>query len=287
MRNLIIYEKPKLTHPRMVLGFSGWMDGGEVSTGTVNYLIDKLEASKLAEIDPEDFFLLNFPGSMEIASLFRPTTKIENGILKDFQFPRNEFYYARESNLIFLVGKEPNFAWKKFSDCVFEITEMLEVEKIFFVGSVAGLIPHTREPIIRASVSREHLKVNLEEYNIKFTEYEGPSSIITFLTKVAGEKEIEMTNLVAEIPVYVQGKNPKGIEAITKILVKLLNLDIDLMELHRMSTEFEEKLDKVVSSKPALAEQIKNLEEIYDRELIKEMGDLEDWLKKQGIKLDE
>jgi len=66
MRNLIIYEKPKLTHPRMVLGFSGWMDGGEVSTGTVNYLIDKLEASKFAEIDPEDFFLLNFPGSMEI-----------------------------------------------------------------------------------------------------------------------------------------------------------------------------------------------------------------------------
>jgi hypothetical protein len=41
MKSLIIYERPKLKTPRMVLGFSGWMDGGEVSTGTVEYLRDK------------------------------------------------------------------------------------------------------------------------------------------------------------------------------------------------------------------------------------------------------
>ena len=32
---LNIYNKPKLCNPRLLLGFSGWMDGGEVSTGTV------------------------------------------------------------------------------------------------------------------------------------------------------------------------------------------------------------------------------------------------------------
>ena len=35
---LRIHDSPNLREPRLVLGFSGWMDGGEVSTGTVGYL---------------------------------------------------------------------------------------------------------------------------------------------------------------------------------------------------------------------------------------------------------
>ena len=47
---LSIYERPKLCNPRLLLGFSGWMDGGEVSTGTVQCLIDILGAKRFAEI---------------------------------------------------------------------------------------------------------------------------------------------------------------------------------------------------------------------------------------------
>ena len=53
---LRIHKKPKLSAPRILLGFSGWMDGGEVSTGTVKYLIEKLEAQRFADIEPEGFF---------------------------------------------------------------------------------------------------------------------------------------------------------------------------------------------------------------------------------------
>ena len=47
---LNIYKKPNFDSPRLLLGFSGWMDGGEVSTGTVKCLIDKLGAQRFAEI---------------------------------------------------------------------------------------------------------------------------------------------------------------------------------------------------------------------------------------------
>ena len=67
---------PEYTNGTLVLAFSGWMDGGDVSTGTVERLVDLLEAEPIASIDPEPFYIYNFPGSMEIAALFRPHIKI-------------------------------------------------------------------------------------------------------------------------------------------------------------------------------------------------------------------
>ena len=56
---LNIYERPRLDTPRVLLGFSGWMDGGKVSTGTINCLIEKLGAKRFAEIEPEGFYIYN------------------------------------------------------------------------------------------------------------------------------------------------------------------------------------------------------------------------------------
>ncbi len=286
MRSLIVHKKPELKNPRMVLGFSGWMNGGEASTGTVEYLIEKVKGEKFAEIEPEEFYIFNFPGSMDTASLFRPSTKIKNGLLKDIQFPKNEFFYGRKSNILLFKGKEPNFLWRKYSNCIFEIVSIFKVKEIYFVGSVAGSIPHTREPRIWCSFSHEKLRSKLKKYDIKFSDYEGPSSITTLLMKFSKEKRINMISFVAEVPIYVQGKNPKAIESLVSRLIKLLGLDIDLSDLHEISEKFEKKLDEIVSSKPELVEQIKKLEDIYDKELVEEMGDMEEWLKKQGVKLD-
>jgi hypothetical protein len=52
-----IHYRPEMRGARMVLGFSGWMDGGEVSTGTVDYLAGKLNARKLAGIVPGPFYI--------------------------------------------------------------------------------------------------------------------------------------------------------------------------------------------------------------------------------------
>jgi hypothetical protein len=59
---LNIYKRPKFNKSRLLLGLSGWMDGGEVSTGTVKSLINKLDARKFAEIEPTGFYIYSFPG---------------------------------------------------------------------------------------------------------------------------------------------------------------------------------------------------------------------------------
>lgn len=286
MGNMFIYETPKLKKPHMVLGFSGWMDGGEVSTGTVEYLKTKLKAKKFAEITPENFYIFNFPAPMELSSLFRPYTKIEEGIVKDFCFPKNEFFYVKKNDLILFLGKEPNIGWENYADCILELAQKFGVKKMYFAGSVAGPIPHTREPRVFSFVSKEQLKVKLKNYGVKFTDYEGPASIVTLLTKLSEDKDIEMINFVSEIPIYVQTRNPKCIEALVKRLIKLLDIDINIDDLHKMSNELEERLDRAIQEQPELSKQVRRLEEIYDREIFDDqMKDIEKWFKQRGITL--
>ena len=283
MESLRIYSKPKLKNPRMIIGFSGWMDGGDVSTGTIQYLKFKLQAKKFAEIDAQKFYLFNFPGAMLETAQFRPYTKIHDGLITDFQYPQNEFFYDEKNDLILFSGKEPNINWDEYANCIFKIAEEFGVKKIYFVGSVAGPTPHTREIRISCSLSGEKQKTEFKDSGIRFTNYQGPASLTTLLTRLSSEKGIEMTNFVAEIPVYIQTRNPKGIKAVTEKLVQLLKIDIDLTDLSVKSTHFEKKIDGLVHKQPLLAAQIKKLEENYDKEFFKEKGGFEEWLKRHGI----
>ncbi|MFW6062336.1 MAG: PAC2 family protein, partial [Planctomycetota bacterium] len=202
---LTLYAKPMLEQPGMVLSFSGWMDGGEVSTGTADYLRRHLHAEPLAEIDSEEFYIHNFPGSMEVSSMFRPHTKIEDGLIAEYDPPSNLFHYSLSQNLILFEGKEPNLRWREYGDCVFSVAEAFDVRRIYFIGSVAGAVPHTRDARFSSSMSHESMRQEMEQLGIRFSGYEGPASLVTYLTLEASRREIEMAALVAEIPAYIHG----------------------------------------------------------------------------------
>ncbi|MHC4463752.1 MAG: PAC2 family protein [Planctomycetota bacterium] len=284
---LRIYKRPELNNPRLLVGLSGWMDGGQVSTGTVKCLVERLGAEKFAEIEPEGFYIYNFPGSMEVTSLFRPHTKIKDGLITSFDVPADAFFCDKEHDLILFVGKEPNLRWREFADCVFSLCSEFNVGMIYFIGSVAGLVPHTREPRLFCSVSDEKLKGTFEHYGVKFANYEGPASIITYLTSSSREHGLSMASFVATVPAYVQGDNPKCIEAVTRRVAGILKLEIKLDDLSDVSDEFEKRLSEIVQEQPELASNIRKLEEDYDNEIFNnEMGDLRSWLEQQGIRLD-
>ena len=271
----------------MVLGLSGWMDGGDVSTGTVECLVEKLLAEGLGEIHPEDFYIYNFPGPMEVTAMFRPSTKIESGILTEYEPPSNTFYYDQPHRLILFEGKEPNLHWEEYADCVFEVASEFDVREIYFIGSVAGVIPHTRGPRLFGSVSDESMKDRLGSFGMRFSDYSGPAGISTYLTSLAGERGFEMATIVAEIPAYIQGRNPRCIEAVVRHLAGMLGLHAHLEDLRVLSDAFERRLNRVVRKRPELAELIEKLESDYDNEVFDtQMGDLKVWLQQQGIRLD-
>ena len=96
-----------------------------------------------------------------------------------------------------------------------------------------------------------------------------------------------MSSFVATVPAYIQGDNPRCIEAMLKNLKVILSLDIELADLREMSDDFERKLTLALEDMPELTETIQKLEEDYDKEIFElQMTDLQDWLHQKGIRLD-
>ncbi len=285
--HLAVHSRPKLSDGTMVLAFSGWMDGGEVSTGTVTWLVNTLNAEQVADIEPESFYIYNFPGSMEISALFRPHTKIEDGSITTYQPPTNAFFCDIENQLLLFTGKEPHLGWSEFADCLFGYASETGVSTIYFIGSVASTVPHTREPRLMSTLSDESLRPGLEPYVTKFTDYEGPASFSTHLMTKAGEHGLRMASLVAEIPVYIEGTNPKGIEAVARKLTGILRLQVSLDRLRAITDAWEKRVNDVLEDKEDLAKYIRKLEADYDNEVFDtQMGDLKEWLQQQGIRVD-
>jgi proteasome assembly chaperone (PAC2) family protein len=266
-------ETPLLNDGTLILSFSGWMDGGDASTGTVDRLISLLGAEPFAEIDPDPFYIFNFPGPMEIASIFRPEIMIEDGIVQSVEMPRNEFFAAEEQNLILFKGREPNLNWRRFGDLLFQVAQDCGVKRLLFVGSFGGSVPHTREPRMFVTCTTEELHRELQGVGLRRTNYEGPGSFMTWLMLQASAVEIDMVSLVAEIPGYLHGPNPYCLEAITRRLARILKLSLDLDELRAATNEWEEEVSAMVEETPEMVDKIRELEDDYDRELV-ELEDL-------------
>lgn len=267
---LTLRNPPKLKDATLVLALTGWMDGGDVSTGTVRRLVDLLDAKPFAEIDPEPFYIYNFPGSMEIAALFRPQIKIEDGLVSELEMPTNTFYYDQQARLVLFIGKEPNLRWRTFGDCILEVARQVGVRRVLFVGSFGGPVPHTREPRLYVTCSEARLLPEMEQYGLRRSGYEGPGSFTSYLMTRAKSSQLDMTSLVAEIPGYLQGRNPMSIEAVTRRLAKILQLPLDLQTLRAESTEWELEVSKVVEKDRKLAKTIRQLEEAYDNDLLEQ-----------------
>ena len=270
---LNISEETALPGGTLVMGFSGWMDGGDVSTGTVERLVELLAAHEIAQIDGEPFYIYNFPGSMEITALFRPHIKIDDGRIEAMDMPRNTFYCHPDGNLALFLGKEPNMHWRLYGDALFAFAKAAGIRRLLFVGSFGGSVPHTRQSRLYVTCSSDELLEEMEAYGVKRTGYEGPGSFTSYLLTRAPEVELEMTLLVAEIPGYLQGPNPVSIEAVTRRLAQILKLPLDLDSLRSASTQWELQVSSAVEEDDDFAAKVRELEQEYDNELISGDGE--------------
>lgn len=289
MEDLIIYEKVELHNPRLVMGFYGWPNAGEVATNTLTYLIKHLPATIYGEVNPEEFFVLT---SSEYA---RPQGVIEGGILKNFDPPRILIYYWKNqqgNDLILILGREPDIKWKKYTDTILDFFSRFGLKTVFTIGGEYAIVPHTREPRISAVVNDEKLKQRLYELNIDFADYSGPTSIHTYILLACKVRGIDCISLWGDAPNYIQMSNPKVSYFMLKKLTKLLEIDISLEEIKKEGEYFEEQISKAIAQKPETQEFLRKLEEIYDeskksnspdrKEIEELIKGVEEFLKQDG-----
>ena len=269
LRDLLHFlHRPSLREATLVLAFDGWMDGGSVSTGTVQRLVDLLEAQPIVEIEADSFYLYNFPGPMELAALFRPNIEIEDGLIKSIDMPSARFFLHEAASLVLFLGKEPNLRWLTFADCMLEVVRVIGVRRMLFVGSFGGSVPHTREPRLHVTCSEADMLPEMEPYAVRRSAYEGPGSFSSYLMTRVTEIGVRMATLAAEIPGYLQGPNPVCIEAVTRRLAKILRLPLDLAPLRSASTEWELAVTAAIEKDEEMVTKVREMEEAYDNELL-------------------
>ena len=151
---LKIHETPSLTDATLVLAFSGWMDGGDVSTGTVERLVDLLDAEPIAEIDPEPFYIYNFPG---LDGNRRPVPAAHRDRRRHGQVDRHADQHVLLSTSrptwCCSSARSRTCSWRTFGECIFHLRREVGVGRILFVGSFGGSVPHTREPRLYVTCS--------------------------------------------------------------------------------------------------------------------------------------
>jgi proteasome assembly chaperone (PAC2) family protein len=266
--NIILTEKPALRKPYLICGISGWVDGGQAATGTVEYLLDKTGAEPFAEIPIDRFHVFQVPG--QISS--RPHVKIEEGLLTEHEYPENEFFYARiphsQHDLILFLGTEPSLHWEEYADAILYIIREFGVVRTFLLGGVLDKTPHTREPNVSCSCTSADLRDEMRKYGVLFGNYEGPGRFGTTLLHTCMEYGLPLVSLTARATYYpefsiVISPNPKTIRAIVTRLSAIMRLEIDTSDLDTRSDEFEERLAGMAGRSDEFRNYVEKLEKDY------------------------
>jgi len=266
--NIIIVEKPKLRRPYLVLGISGWVDGGEAATGSTRYLVRKLKAKSFAEIPLDRFHIFQVPGQLSL----RPQIRIEDGLLKEHRFPQNQFCYwvnpDADNDLILFLGTEPNLNWEEYAEAILSVAKEFASVRIYLLGGVLDKTPHTKEPGVSCACSSEQLKTEMQKYGMEFSNYEGPGRFGTTLLYICQRMQMPMVSITARATYYpefniVIPRNPKSIRAVVRRLHSLLRLSLDFSDLDREAEEFESKLNFMASHNPEFQAYIEELEKEY------------------------
>ena len=257
-RELRIYERPSsLERPVLIGAFRGWNDGGQAATLAVGYLARLWGARKFADIDPELF--VDFQAT-------RPMVSLEDGRTRKIEWPENSFFRGRipgaERDAILLVGVEPNYRWRTFSEIVTELARDLGVELAVTLGALVADVPHTRASPVTGAATDPQL---VDELGLQLSRYEGPTGIVGVLLDSFRRVGIPSVSLWAAVPHYVQlAPSPPAAKALCERLAGVLATDIDVTELTEASEEYVEQVSQAVATDTETAGYVEELERRTD-----------------------
>jgi proteasome assembly chaperone (PAC2) family protein len=260
MEHLTVHETPDKKLEHMVIVFSGWADAAESATSAVKFLQRKLHAKKFAEIDPEEFY--DF-------SQTRPHTSRTRGGKRRIHWPANEFSYLTDPNsgsgIMVFSGVEPNLKWRTFSKTVAMVAKEHGVKSVIHIGALLDAVPHTRPVKLSGTASEPKLSDFLEGQGIRSSNYQGPTGISSAVMDACIKEGLEYTSIWGHTAHYLQAApNHRVGHTLLQILVKLLNIPLDLSELYSAADVFNEEVAKAVDRDEQISSYVTKLEGQYD-----------------------
>lgn len=266
--DLRIDERPALRRPVLISAFRGWNDGGQAATVAAAFLAKQWDATRFADIDPESF--------MDFQAV-RPTVTLDAGLARRIEWPENAFFHATvpgsERDAVILLGVEPNYRWRAFTDLVVGLARELEVELVVTLGALLADVPHTRPAPVTGSATDPRL---VEELGLQLSRYEGPTGIVGVLHDACRAADLRSVSLWSAVPHYVSlAPSPRAAKALCVRLSDLMGVPIPTVELDEAEEEYSSQVSEAVASDPETQAYVEELEQRADSlESIAEEGQL-------------
>jgi uncharacterized protein (TIGR00162 family) len=228
-------ERPKVKDPVFIAGLPGVGNVGRIAAG---YLAEQLKAKKFADLYSSHFMpfvLLHQSSAVHVL--------------------KNEFYYWKaqkkgQKDIIILIGDSQSADPEGHYEIVDEILKYLKVLGSKEMFTLAGLSvgEQNKTPKVIGAVSDTELTTKYKNVGIDFDAGSrvgtivGASGLLLGLGRQYGMKGTCLLGETVGFPII---PDPKSAEELLKVLMKILNLNIDLSKLDDKVKEMEEFIKKI------------------------------------------
>lgn len=250
--NAIVWERhPELKEPLMVAAFEGWNDGGTASTNALRRMIKAFDAERFARVDPEEFYVF---------SENRPTVKLVDGQTRRLDWQTNDFYHAHlpgtDRDVILFLGVEPNLCWRTYCSNLVAVAQHQNVKTVVTLGAYLADVLYT----LPVQVTGHSSDLAIEEkYNLRRSNYEGPTGIVGAFTDYCHQHELSTLSLWAAVPYYISIPNPKAVHSLLAKLRSIYGFELDLASLEKDADNFDNEINDVVAKDPNVAAYVREL----------------------------
>jgi proteasome assembly chaperone (PAC2) family protein len=246
----------QLRRPFALVGFGGWIDAGFAATGAVKFLVENLDATRVAELDPEPFY--SFTDT-------RPRVSHPAPGQREPAWPKAEWFVVRmpehvAHDLVLFTAPEPNLKWRAFTSLVLDVFLRLGTETLVSFGAVLAPVHHRAQPPVRGWATTEALRTLLRRRQIGSGRYEGPTGITTVLLASARDRGLPAFSLSTSSPSYLTDMpNPRASASLLRTAGEICSVPFALTELDAESRVVAERVDQFLAERPELREAVDRL----------------------------
>jgi predicted ATP-grasp superfamily ATP-dependent carboligase len=253
-----LHQEPVLDNPVLVVALEGWVDAGLGAAAAITTLLEQSNSELVATF--------NGPRYIDQRAR-RPVAHIVDGITTSLGWPRTELRCGQDrhgSDMLFLVGPEPDFYWQEFVDAVVELVVRLGARMVVGLGAFPARAPHTR-PVKLAATAPPSSSELVSLVGVVQGEFEVPAGVVSALEMGFDQAGISAVSLWARVPHYVSGMPfPEAGAALIDGLVKLTGVTFDSMGLYGAGDNTRHEIDQLVSRSVDHQAMVRELEESVD-----------------------
>ena len=254
---------PELNAPHALAVIRPWIDVGSTGSLLMNSLEEQLGSTELAS--------LARPGNFFDFTRYRPTmTRHENSTA--IEVPNTVVTSGRQSgghDFLTLRLLEPHTMAEEYVDSVVELFKAMGVKRYCLVGSMYDMVPHTRPLLVTGSASNLGLQSGLGVANVRYSDYQGPTTILSLIGQRAVQMGIETCSMIVHLPTYLgMEEDYRGAKRLMEVISSLYDgfalSPEDLAKADGQEHQVSTSAEQIIHQEPRLGLILKQLEANYD-----------------------